>query len=952
MGVTLHRQLVASGPLPAWAVALIVVAALAGALWLLRGEARARRRPVRLRLLMTTRTIVIVLLGLLLAQLVLVTRREERRPATLLLMADRSRSMLRADAYDGVALLDLAQALGVAGLDGREAVAGRAERFLQAGRPKLAATRATLTRVSDEISQGLPWSERFTKSFAEHQADLTRLAEDLRPLCASLAAIEARAPAATAPATAPAATSPTSAPASLTAVYELPAQLAALAASFANPATALAYPASAAAARAKGEELAQAWAEATRALQAAQARFDAAYLARATPELRRELEEVKRLTRFELAHRLAKRLEADARIAPKHRIELVGFDALTPGDALPYTDLYEPLAQTLTRLTDATLSGLVVLSDGQQNVPDRPAVMTRLTGRAIPFVAAGVGLADEPMDVAVTDYEAPTLVQRDKPVELVAKLKTAAPEGTDIAVTLSDGEKVLANAAIKADGGRRAEVTLSFRLAEKPAGALTLAARTTQPDAAPANDQVRVAIGVLDRPSRVLVVAPTPRWDVVAVMRALGKAPTRLDTVFWDRAKEKEKTAAAAIPGSPTDAAAAAPSPTPAPPPAGTAVAATSPSGAAASRGKIPATLSAMKRYDLVVLDGRAFPGMAESDVALFSDYVAREGGRLIVLHDGLPGGYIERLPSLVGTSAATQPAADAIAGGLSPSASAAAYPAVSLVADPAQSAGLWRTLAQPQRLAPVPSQSLTLLEHAGQPILSVGLAGRGRVYAMGVADLFRLREWDALGSLDHFLQRLVEDALQPGQIDPASPVGLYPRFPVAGARAWVVVHGAAAAPKGKITLPGGESIALAFAAQGPAPAGGEKSGDKSADASGGASSGAVFSAPITINAAGPVTVEIEGQPALKAEVVSPIFNEDVEIRLNREALARLAAQAGGQSVGLTELPERLAELPAKVETTVAVQETRLWNAWAFLILIAAAMTCEWVFRRNSGFAL
>lgn len=939
-GVTLHHQLVASGPLPAWAVALIVLAALAGALWFLRGEARARRRPVRLRLLMATRTTVILLLGLLLAQLVLVTRREERRPATLLLLADRSRSMLRADAYDGVALLDLAQSLGVAGLDGRQTAAGRADRLLQAGRPKLGALRATLARVSDEVSQGLPWSDRFTKALATHQAELTRLAEELRPLCTSIATVDAKLPTpATAPATSPAtasaaATGPAATAPSLSVALELPAQLAAVAASLANPATALADPAAAAAARTRGEELASAWADASRALQAAQARLDAAFVAQAGPELRTALDGVRRLSRFELARSLARRLETDPRIAGKHRVELVGFDPLTPADALPYTDLYEPLGQTLARLADATLSGLVVLSDGQQNVPDRPAVMSRLTGRSIPFMAAGVGLADEATDVAVTNFEAPTLVLRDKPVDLTAQLKTAAPEGTEIAVTLADGEKVLASTTLKADGRRRADVTLTFRLTEKPAGALTLAARTAQPDASPANDAVSVPVGLLERPSRVLVVAPAPRWDVVALMRALGRAPTRIDTVFWDRAKEKPAADAKPVAGGEALAAPAA--------------AATAPSSGAAapSRGKIPATLSAMKRYDLVVLDGRAFPGIAESDAALFSDYVAREGGRLIVLHDGSPGGYLERFASLVGPVAATQPAADTLSE-IAPARAASAYAPVSLVADPAQSVGLWKSLAQPRRVSPVPAQTLTLLEHAGQPILSLGLAGRGRVYALGCADLFRLREWDSRGSLDHFLQRLAEDALQPTQLDPASPVSLYPRFPIAGAKAWVVVHGAAGPPKGKLVAKGADAAPLAFAAQSPAVA--SKSDGKPVEGAGG---GAVFSAPITINFPGTVSVEIDGQPPLKAEAVSPIFNEDVEIRLNRESLARIAAQAGGQSLGINELADRLAELPAKIETTVAVSETRLWNAWVFLVLIAAAMTVEWVLRRNSGFAL
>lgn len=901
-GVTNHHQLLITGPLPWWLSLVIIAAIAATALSLLRGEIRARRRPVRAAALLTVRALIVVVLGLLLCQPVLITRREERRAAAVKIIADRSRSMLRVDPMTASDRVRTAATLRVEGVDAGKRPAAELARELRGLMPKLTDARKALFELADDASQGLPSGPAPLATIVDARTRLTKSAEQI----AKLLAIVSQAERTIAGPSSQPATNAATQPTAPSPVYDLPDALSALITQLGDEKTIVTDEG----ARKAVDALDAASlniSQSLTSLAAIQELLDAAWLRGAPEAKQKAVNDLATLPRFELARRLAKSLTTDPSIAARHRVELVGFDDLTKANASPRTDLFADLEHAGESSDETPPASVVLVTDGRQTLPDRPEVAVGLKGRSIALLGSVIGTATEPADVAIADVSTPLVAPRGKSVEARVIVKTAVPAGTDYIITVADGDRVLTSVPMKADGSPAVRVPVSFRSSEKFAGPLTFKASLPQPDAIPENDAARVSVTLLDRTPRALVIAPSPDWQTTAIMRSLTQATARVDTVFWQ--------------GTPKDA------------------------DREAARGKFPSSVATAKRYDTIVLAGPMMPGLTDADFAMLSAYVEREGGRLIIV-DESTSGYVSRLSSLTGTSAAatTQPAGAELPA-LTPPENAMGLPIVSLALDPFQSLAKWRSLARATSIGSAPDQSLVLLAAESQPVASVGFVGKGRLYAIGARDLWRLGEWDAGGAAGHFFASIAEESLVP-TFAGTEPIAMYPKSAVAGSTARVLVLAApGATPKGTLTTTGQPAVDLVFtqARSGPAATQPAESGNGNTT---------LFVASVTVSEASAFTIALDGGAKLEGAIVLPVYAEDLGASSDEAALKRIVAYADGDNVPPDELARRIADIPARVDLRVEISERRLWNAWWVLIALATLWTVEWVLRRRSGMAL
>lgn len=881
-----HYRLLSTGPLPVWLGVVLVCAALVVAVWLLNREYQGRRGKARSRWLYVIRAAVVTCLALLVIQPVLFIRRDETKPAFLLLAVDRSRSMLRTDPYDTSSLLNLAAATGASNFRDREDLPERIRTELLGWQKELLKSQTQAASMRDDLSQGTPPGSAFERSSRDVGQELQAMTQKLRSQCDELAKLQSR--------TKFDATATNSIQTTVTQWFAAPTQaldqLSKLGEKLQSTGTGEWTEEKAVYLLRAHEDALAALKLAAESLSSLQGYCDAQTEKSLTDKQRAEVQRLNAESRFALATRVVSAMVNKPELAARHTVQLLDSSPLDANNAEDHTDLFEDVKRAIASAGQKTIAGVVFVSDGQQNLPARPEIMRELASRGIPFITAGVGLPETLPDVAIRNYGLPTTLLAGSRATVWAELKTAVPTNTEVTLSLSLNGNALAEKHWKPDGPV-ARVALEFAVPSAVNAPLVLAAKTPQPDGAPNNDQVEIGVTVLAEQARVLIVAPSARWDIVYLMKALARKPWRLDTVFWGKEEGDD--------GDKVD---------------------------------ISKQLAQLKNYQFVVLDGKPFKGMTDADSNLLRNYVVKDGGCLLMIASDASGWYGDKLGSLLGAPPPQSPSENSAH--LEPAAEALNYPIISLAADGAESVALWRQLAVPQQVRPVPPQSLPMLTFRQQPLLSLGFHGRGKTYALGCGDLFRVREWGGAAALDRFFSNLIDDALRSVFPNPSAKLAAYPPMPVAGSIAHILVDAdvAKGAPTGQATPESQPATALQFQ---------RSAGD-----------GNLSEAHLRIGKWPQYTFDVPGHEKLVVRPLASVSLEDVYFGLDSDRLRSLAELANGTYVPLPDIPNQIATIPSKKDVTTTMRVIRLWNLWFLLPLLVALMTADWVLRRRTGLVL
>ncbi len=226
-----------------------------------------------------------------------------------------------------------------------------------------------------------------------------------------------------------------------------------------------------------------------------------------------------------------------------------------PGEAAqpPQWDEWLKPAKNATALGDAidkvlaeqkgrTLSGLIVVSDGANNVGRSPdSAVARAKQHGVKIMAVGVGGTTPPVDLSILKIVSPTDVAKGDAFELTAWVQTRGLSNQNANVELlqrgpQDASPIVVDtkSVPVVDGAGPQEVQFSRSLTEAGAFEYTIrvAAGTEVIESRMDNNAESRTVNVFDRPTRVLIVAGGPMRDYIFAKNLLYRHKS-IDVDVW-----------------------------------------------------------------------------------------------------------------------------------------------------------------------------------------------------------------------------------------------------------------------------------------------------------------------------------------------------------------------------------------------------------------------------------
>jgi hypothetical protein len=191
------------------------------------------------------------------------------------------------------------------------------------------------------------------------------------------------------------------------------------------------------------------------------------------------------------------------------------------GDAIDYV---------LQDTAGQPVAGMVLLSDGGQNMGEDPALAARRAREAdVPIYAVGFGDPTPPHDVAVTSLLADEVVRKGDEVVVSVSLRQRGYNGKTVPLTLKLGDKVLRRENVSlAREGVKQELNLSFTPEEAGAKTLTVTVPGQSGEITLSNNQKAWPIRIVDKKLKILYVEGRPRWEYRFLKNAILRDKTTL----------------------------------------------------------------------------------------------------------------------------------------------------------------------------------------------------------------------------------------------------------------------------------------------------------------------------------------------------------------------------------------------------------------------------------------
>jgi hypothetical protein len=636
-------------------------------------------------------------------------------------------------------------------------------------------------------------------------------------------------------------------------------------------------------------------------------------------------------TRAAAAEATVQRLRS--RLENRFRLEWFDFaETLRPAgsDSAPppagSTALGAALEQALAQADARPVSGVVLVTDGVSTSGRDPVRVAAAS--PVPVFAVVVGGPQPLTDAEVRSVRTNPTAFAGEPLPVRAVISSCGLGGTMARLEVREGARLLATREIRLLGGQgvEQEVPLDVRLTV-PGTALLDISLQAERDSIPRNDRRRVAVDVLERKTRVLVLAGRLDWDYAFLRRTLA-ADTTLSYTFL----VQERPGDYRVQGDPV-------------------------------LRRLPASAADLRDFAAIVLAGydeRGVPVVVGEAIARF----VREGGGLFLLGGpARPGGWGSTglLAGVLPGTVDRDPFPQSRELPVSVTLEGQRHPATAVSDNPAETARRWAALPPLAcvggGLVPA-AEARVLLEYRGPrgipvPALAVSFAGRGKAAWLYGRGAWR---WSFLPAgtpspdnlYAQFLLGLVRWLAEPAvrerfQVDPGKRVyqdGEPVRF-TAGLwnEAYALVSDARVraevrpdsgdAPSRSIALPAGVEP-------------GHYEGEEAAFAPGAWSWEATASDPT----GGRELARTHGR--FWVESMGPEFARTVP---DREALAQMTARSGG-AVFEVEGVDALADaIPRAIRRLGRVREWDVWNHWLLLVSFVVVLSAEWFLRRRRGLA-
>ncbi len=243
-------------------------------------------------------------------------------------------------------------------------------------------------------------------------------------------------------------------------------------------------------------------------------------------------------------------------VGPLYRFPWSGGPSSSPpGEAVqpPQWDVWLKPAKNATALGDAvdkvlaeqkgrTLSGVIVVSDGANNVGRSPdSAIARAKQHGVKLMAIGVGGTTPPVDLSILKIVSPTDVAKGDAFELTAWVQTRGLSNQNASVELlqrgpQDASPIVVDtkSVPVVEGAGPLEVQFSRSLTEAGAFEYTIrvAAGAEVIESRTDNNAESRTVNVFDRPTRVLIVASGPMRDYIFAKNLLFRHKS-IDVDVW-----------------------------------------------------------------------------------------------------------------------------------------------------------------------------------------------------------------------------------------------------------------------------------------------------------------------------------------------------------------------------------------------------------------------------------
>ncbi len=689
------------------------------------------------------------------------------------------------------------------------------------------------------------------------------------------------------------------------------------------------------------------------------------------------------LSRREVARRLFDGPEAPlARLSSAHSVDAVAFARSTTPASLPAlaqelrspakpddpngpeTDWQPALAEAIRSTAgDAPVLGVVLLTDGRQNVPaaeNVPPAVDRLAARGVPVYPILIGSTTAPRDAAIATVKAPESVYRGDVAGIEATLKIDGYPGREVAVTLERPNASPMKQVVRAPADPRSpRPSVSFRvpLEEPGTAALTLTVGPLDGDIRPDNDRRTITIQVADDKADVLLVDGEARWEFRYLRNALARDPhVSVKAVVLH------------------------------PPPGG--------SARPTYETSLPARETASKNqpdplgtFEAIVIGDVDPADLSAEDWSRLEWFVAERGGTLIlgpgpkswsalVGHETvrklMP--VLDTQPVAIGSSA-IDPDHPALAPGVAivPAAAAldagSAWPMFALASESSQNRSTWAGLPRlPWVIAGRAKPGATVLATAGEDSISAAIAaqpyGLGKVLWVGtdgtwrwrhrVGDAYHHRFWgqvvrwsasERLAAGNRFVRF--------GPLKPRTAEGEGVRIQariaegVPGVTPDLLIAARIYRLDATTRRSTGEPVAIVPLT----PVSGQP---RTYDGSAPPLSAGAYAIRLDVpQLAESLQLDAPraGQPIPEArlDVVVRDTSELIELAAARDPLERLATATGGRVLADHEADQLAPLIHSRTKTITRTEETPLWDQPGALILFFALLTVEWVARKRLG---
>lgn len=606
--------------------------------------------------------------------------------------------------------------------------------------------------------------------------------------------------------------------------------------------------------------------------------------------------------------------------------ELVsGKDKREPDHTRSDTDLATPLLRIAERHAQDSVAAVVICSDGRHTSGPAPEDAARvLAARGIVVHTLGVGSPDAPPDICVAKLDGAFSVFMEETIRLTAHIKVSGMKGKSCTLALTRGDKPIQQRELKLGDDGWLHENFEFPADKAGPNVFTASIKPLPGEVMTDNNSAEAIVDVAGDRLKVLLVDELPRWETRYVASLLRRERKMTLDERWLLSGENLGARPKAL----------------------------------------PEDEKALEEFEVVVLGDVPSERLSDADQKRLVKYVSDRGGFLVMIAGpkSMPQSYLagpiaDLLPVRQQSGDATAApftsaeASERIRVKLDPA--GASHEIVRILRDPALNEQLWPALpelhwvARPAFAKPGATPLLVTDDARKDVVVATQNFGAGRVLYVGTDGTWNWRYKVADRVHAFFWSQAVRWGTSNRLIGgPRLKAGCDRRQVRPGDRIEVLAR-----PRDSEGKPTADATLVAELSAGDQP---QRVALQFVPESGGLFRGYLQNLPAGVHN---ITVKVESpgfegiQQELQVIAREAAGQEGIELARDAARLSALAKVGGGSYYDIQEAPTLFAQLAGQGRERTTESSYEVWASYPALILVVLILGIEWILRKRMGLA-